>query len=519
MTGNGNGLGTIVEDISKRSSEEQEAVRETMRGITVMLDNALSSRSQILQKITGGDSRRDIDECCGYFDTIEPATYYEYYTRHDVSARVVNVLPNECWKVWPKISETDDAEEETEFEKSLALLNKQLTGDSKFDDRETNVLMSELHRVDRLSGVGDSGLLFFGFGDGQEDFAKPVAVLDEEGQRREGAAEEFPLLYLNVFDRSRFSVKTTEKNPQNRRYGKPTSYEVKFYDSDGNQTDTKIIHWHRCIYVQDNDGMPRMQQVFNRLYDLRKLFGASGEGFWTSVIQKLFFKKQEGYEDVTFDDTAKETLREDLYQFFNTLQRYLNLEGLEAYALPPQLADPMPHFELHVKAICIVIEVPYRIFMGTEEAKLAGQQDTSNWEPRVKRRQVQHCTPNIIVPVIDRLINVGTLAEPESYSVDWPDLSAPTDDAKAKIALTITEALAKWVAGNVGQAVVLADFLSIVFGGLFSDEEIQQMVENAEEQAAADEEEMEARMEEEEEKRRQEGMESHQDGSQRVSQF
>jgi hypothetical protein len=487
----------LISAADEMTNRERLEFRRACQRMTVFLENAVSARSQILQKITTTDSRRSIDESCGYpdeSDVIDAATYHQYYVRHDISARVVNMLPNECWKVQPKITETKDAEEDTEFEKSLAELNRQLSGSRKFNDEEHNFLMAKLYEADRKAGVGDFGIILLGIKDGKT-FDQPVDSIDEEGNRREGVTTNYELLYITTFDRSEVSIKETDPNEQSRRYGQPLLYEVKFYDTDGNVRNTELVHWHRVIHVPSDDGRPRMELVFNRLYDLRKVFGASGEGYWLSAIQKLFFKKQEGYEDVEMTSTQKANLREDVYQFFNSLQRHLNLEGLEAYALPPEMADPLPHFELHVKAICIVIEVPYRIFMGSEEARLAGSQDRENLEPRIKRRQRHRLTPELIVPTIDRLIAIGALVEPaQEYFVEWPDLSAPSDQDKAQVALTVTEALAKYVSGNVGQAMILADFLSFVFRGLFTDDEIETIIENALEQATEDEEEEERKL-------------------------
>ena len=106
--------------------------------------------------------------------------------------------------------------------------------------------------------------------------------------------------------------------------------------------------------------------------------------------------------------------------------------------------------------------VPYRLLLGTEEAKLAGNQDKRAWIGRVAKRQTSYCTPMIVRPFFDRLIAVGVLPQPgENYMVTWPDLDAPTDSDVAATALTRTDAMAKYVAGGVNELVPPKEYFTI----------------------------------------------------------
>jgi hypothetical protein len=93
--------------------------------------------------------------------------------------------------------------------------------------------------------------------------------------------------------------------------------------------------------------------------------------------------------------------------------------------------------------------VPYRVLLGSEEAKLASAQDKRTWNNRVARRQNNYVSPMILRPFIDRLIAVGCLPEPAQYMVVWPDLNAATDDDIAKIASNRTAAFAQYVQAGV----------------------------------------------------------------------
>jgi len=147
----------------------------------------------------------------------------------------------------------------------------------------------------------------------------------------------------------------------------------------------------------------------------------------------------------------------------NGLQRYIALEGLTANQLQTQVADPASHLECQIKNVAITLGVPFRIFLGTEEAQLAGEQDIKSWNKRLARRQNEYVTPLIIRPFIERLIAFGVLPD-VSFTVDWPDLNAPSDQEKAQVALTITDACQKYVAGNVDALIQPKDWWTMIIG-------------------------------------------------------
>jgi len=94
-----------------------------------------------------------------------------------------------------------------------------------------------------------------------------------------------------------------------------------------------------------------------------------------------------------------------------------------------------------------------------------------------------HITPNIIVPLIDRLIHFGILPEPkeDGYSVIWPDITAPTQMQKVDVGLKITESLTKFVQGGIGDSFMTkVDFLVEVLG--FDEEKAQQISDNYDEE-------------------------------------
>jgi len=229
--------------------------------------------------------------------------------------------------------------------------------------------------------------------------------------------------------------------------------------------------------------------LFNRLYDIRKIAGGSGEMFWKGAFPGYAFEVDPTIAGATLD---ADSLRTEFENYSNGLQRYLALQGVTAKSLLPQTADPKNHLDSQLKQIAIAMGVPYRIFMGSEEAKLASQQDTQAWNKRLTRRQNKYLSPYMIRPLVDRLIEVGVLPQPTEYTVHWPDLSAPSDMEKAEVLSKITEAFAKYVGGNVDMLIPPEEFLTM-FAGL-DEAEVKQIMDAAlqrQEEAATSEEEEE----------------------------
>lgn len=396
------------------------------------------------------DSTRDIDEECGYPTTITIDNYQLMYDREGIASRVVSLYPQECWQTPPEIHDTLDADE-SEFEKELITIAKK------------HNLWSYLERIDELSGIGRFGVLLLGLSDGKE--------LHEEVEQSENLA----LLFLRPFGEAAVTISTYETDTKNPRYGLPTAYELTLLDATATGTGTDVtkkalkVHHSRIVHIADNRkdsevfGIPRMKQVFNRLYDLRKLLGGSAEMFWKGAYPGYSFEVNPDLADVELDATA---MKEEFEKYSNGLQRFLAIQGVSAKSLAPQVADPNGHFEVLIKAIAISLGVPWRILLGTEEAKLAGSQDQTNWNRRLGKRRENYLTPFVIRPIIDRLVELAILPPPtdEEYDVAWQDLNTVSDKEKAQVATERTKALAQYVTSQIDALIPPKEFLTTVMG-------------------------------------------------------
>ena len=469
-----------------------EPVVPTFNQFRDLVDNVIMSRDQLIKKYL--DPRRDYNDECGYPDTsaITANDYKNLYERNGIAARVVEIMPQESWQVQPLVFEDENKETETAFEEAWMELGRELGGESWYEDDECNPVYEALERADQLSGIGHYGVLLLGLDDGKE--------LYEPAEPRRGQK----LLFLRAFDETLAQITRYENDPNNSRFGYPVEYSLTFSSVDENTsglsqtTVTRKVHWARVIHLADNlgsseiVGVPRQRPVYNRLLDLTKLYGGSAEMYWRGAFPGLSLETHPQLGgDVEVNTSA---LRGQLENYMNGLQRYLNLIGMSAKSLAPQVVDPSAQIEVQLDAICIVIATPKRIFMGSERGELASSQDSKAWNRRVQRRQSKYVTPRVIVPFVNRLIQLGVLPVPKQYGLGWPELDALSDTELAAIAVHKTEAMAKYVQGSVENLMLPIDYLTRILG--FSKDETTTIIDAVMEEMDEREEEQEQLMEE-----------------------
>lgn len=425
-----------------------------MQRLQQMVMNAVSLRRRVAKQLL--DPRRDINDECGYPETSEITTadYQTLYDRHPLARRGVQMLPKECFKVTPQIYETEDPDDNTDWEKRLADVMHGMRGDSWYRGETGSGFFETLLRMDIQSRIGRFGALFLGFDDGRK--------MEEEVDPGNGRK----LLFMRTFPESLVRVLTWERDPSNPRFGQPVTYAIDFESAEEQPQSgvqqtrqvTRQVHWSRVVHVADNlqssehFGTPEMQPYYDRLLDTNKLYGGSAEMYWRGALPGFAFL---GRPEIGSDPNADlSSMRDDVEQFMNTLQRYTMLFGMDVKSLAPQVVDPTPQIDVQITAICIIGGYPKRIYMGSERGELASGQDDQQWNDVVRARQHMQVTPRLIVPLIDRLIMAKVLPEPkEGYDVGWPDLHAVTDEQRAANALTIAKALSAFLQGQVDQLV------------------------------------------------------------------
>lgn len=446
-----------------------------------LVGNALLSRDALFRNYL--DPRRDIDDEVGYpkTDELTSRIYRVLYDREAIAARVVDVLPDESWMTYPTIFETERPDEETKFEKAWKDLTSELNGGSHFRGEEGSPIWEYLQRLDRLSGIGRFGVLLVGLDDGQD--------LEREPQARSGAS----LLFLRPFDESAVEIARFESDVNNPRFGHPTQYSIelgepnsesssRFVETQSSSGSKKVkVHWKRVIHVADNlgnsevFGIPRMRSVYNRIWDLRKLYAGSAEMYWRGAFPGLSIETNPRLGPNVQVDRSE--MRSMMEKYMTGLQRYLTLVGMNAKSLAPQVVDPSKQIEVQLDAIAVKIGVPKRIFKGSERGELASSQDDAMFNDRLRARQNGYLSPRVIAPFVDRLINLGVLPKPsQGFRISWPDLESLTDDERAQVAERRSRAMMSYTTGGVSAIMEPIDFLTRELG--YTKGEAESILEN-----------------------------------------
>ena len=448
------------------------------------LFNAITNHAYSREAFVRRGEKRDIDVECGYPNFIDVEAYQRMYQR-ELGNRVVSFFPQECWKYDPTVYEIgtnerseDDLDVDTPFEKAVKDLNDNLN------------LWHYFERADVDSRIGHFGLLFLGLNDGKGSFAEPVMAFDKEGQPVGGPLD-LELKYLRVFSERLVSVSQWETDKTNMRYANPVMYKVKFFNPEelldgGSPQPSDMaeseVHWTRVVHIAENAEViapPAQECVYNRLLDIRKVVGGSGEMFWQSAAPGIAFEVNPDIQDALMDP---ESIRQEFERYVNKLQKYIAVQGATVKSLSPQVADPEGHLMANLKLITINLGSPLRVFMGSEQAHLASSQDLKSWNGRVGRRQEKHCHARIIQPTFTRLIQYGCLPAPGSgkYMTWWPDLDTPSDKDKADVADRIMSAVEKYARSGASLLLTEPFFWTEVVG--FDQDTAMEIVRSAEQQ-------------------------------------
>lgn len=402
-----------------------------------------------LGEMYGGD--REVYDVLGYKHDIEATDYRAKFQRQDIARRIVEKPAKDTWKRPPEV--TDDPDNETEFDKAVERL---------VDEHN---LWNLLTRADIATGIGEYGIIFIGFADGQP--------LDEPVN--EGVISGIDdISYLSPFAQDRVVDwelgRDKDLDPSDPRYNKPVEYTISFSDVDDDPDDEDFwedVHWTRVIHIAENrvesdlKGAPRLEPVYNRLDDLEKVVGASAEMFWGGADRKLQF-------DIDSDDASNiptsqlEGLDDEVSKLVHDMQSHIKTINTDVEVIGGEEPDPSGVIDEILKFISGAKGIPQRILTGSERGELASSQDRATWFGNIESRQISFAEPEMLRAILDRFIRFGALPEPLNsiYDVNWPNLFELTEVEKAEVMNKRAQALNK--AAPSGNTDVLATTEQII---------------------------------------------------------
>jgi hypothetical protein len=427
--------------------------QQQLANMSVML-----SRAQLAARLGNQyGSDRNVYQALGYPTSLAYDQYYAQYERQDIAKAIIDRPIKATWNGDIKVVQIDQ-KDETDFEKAWKDIWSKLQ------------LKSKLIRLDKLSCIGDYGVLLLGLDDVKrpDDWIKPVT----SGTRK--------LLYVKPLGEDSAQLDTYETNPNNERYGLPTIYNIGIKNPDyaaGQQMTISQqirVHYSRVLHVtgelleSEFVGVPVLQAVYNRLMDLEKLVGASAEMFWrgarpgyTGVVDKEF----------TLTDPMKVALQEQLDEYEHNLRRFLVNQGIDISALDMQVADPINHVDIQLQMISAVTGIPKRILIGSERGELASTEDKGSWLELIQERQKNYAEMRILRPLIDFCIKYNMIPNPSSpYTILWPDVFAPSEKERALVGQIRASALQSYMNNPTAEIVVPPEIFYQYFLGLEDDD-------------------------------------------------
>jgi len=416
---------------------------------------------------------KDIDKSCDYPKRSQHNCYFyrDLYDYVGIATRVIEIYPQECWKDNPFVYETNK-KTPTPFEKKV---------NSWIESPKLNP-WSILKNADIASGIGRFSIIFFGFNDGK-GFDTPVGEYDSNTDTLKPIEKDLELMYTRVFDESRVTILETEGDTSSPRYGLPTKYSVNFdserfvaIDSKGTFTSTQDnvkkqeIHWTRVIHIAERTldcdylSTPILKNLIPYIWDIRKVGGGSAEMFWKSAFPGLAFTTQkEVWQSGNRPEMDEESLKEQVKNWQEGLERALSAVGVDITMLSPKIADPSKHMEQALVLLCGTVGCPVKVLLGTQAGHLASQEDSTYWNDKVKSRNEQYVSPKMIRTYFGRLIELGCCPKPKQMKIEWAKTNIP-DATKADIALKKTQALSQFAGSNARFGFPLYDFLTEILG-------------------------------------------------------
>jgi len=430
--------------------------KEVTVNATSLPTRAVTSSYGIQYQFNGD---RSVNESCGYPDTITINDYFNTYGRNDIAKRIVEANPDYTWMLKPDITSKMDSST-TKFDRAVKSVFKK------------NKVYDYLRKLDVLSGIGRFAILVVGVNDNRP-LEKPIGKATE-------------ITYLQPYGEDKVTISKVEDDPTSPRYGLPVIYSVT-RNSNITQSSTVgttnanaaistvKVHYTRVIHVADECldsdlfGYPRLEPVYNLLMNIQKLTGGSAEMFWRGGFPGVVYEVDPEARIPEDKRNEIQTAAEDFTHRFN---RTIVTEGMKVRSLEQDLADPRSAFDINISLIASTTKIPQRLLIGSEQGKLASQQDGVTWYNRCELRRQDQGEERILRPFINKLMSIGILPQVDDYYVIWPEYETSTDQEKAEVFLKVTTGLNQYAqAKAIVPSLPIRFFLKYNLG--ISDDEIK----------------------------------------------
>lgn len=364
----------------------------------------------------------------GYQQSLCFDDYLNAYQRNPAATAAVDKLLRKCWQEAPRIKELREGEDEanddkpTAWEKTVSDLFRSLK------------LWGKVREADKRRMIGRFSAVILRIADGRE-------VSQPAGSGK--LADIIPVYEGQL----RVTAWDSDLNSQN--FGLPAMYQYRTRLPEGNHVDTqgqpekwKDVHPSRVVIHCDGevrdmfDSVPLLRSGFNRLADLEKISGSSGESYRKNASRTLVFKfdRESDVADAVksaYGNDAKvsDVLDEKARDMNTSIDASAVMQGGDLNTLQVTVADPTGPWTVAANEFAASVGIPFTILFGQQTGRLASAEDQKDWAMTAMSRQSGDIDP-FIDRLLHRLMQIGAIPAMELFCIEWCDLLAPSDSEK-----------------------------------------------------------------------------------------
>ncbi len=394
--------------------------------------------------------QRNLDRALGRLEDIEPSNYTYRANRGDIASLIISKLPKAAWKFGAKIIEDEDASSSTPWELEVAELFERLN------------IWWLLREADIESRKGRYAIVVIGVPSSYGRFETELTPLLSPND----------LLYLTPYNESQARITKRITDKSDPRVGWPLEYQVTLDDHQHIK-----VHRSRVIHIADSMTpfmCPILEKTWDRLDDYDKVVGGASETTWQSKGTLWTTQPDTTFESSELQAIPGSDTDVDAYTSPTNIEGMITalrhdaladviLEGIDAKQLGGTVPNVSPLARLLIRVIMGTQEIPERVALGTEEGKLAGEQDSAEWGETIVCHWNGPCT-RYTKQTISKLVELNVLTAPAGvYQVVRPKVDKHTAKDLAEITRIYSRANRDNVTAQ-GEIVLTTDEIREVIG-------------------------------------------------------
>lgn len=370
-----------------------------------------------------------------------------------IASRVVSYWPTVTWGDGFYVIENDD-KDLTPFEQAIR------------DIIDTHSVVDTFTSLDIEAGTGHYACLFLGINSGGAlDFSKEIPKNINN-----------QITWIKPLHQLQAEVTDIVTDPSSPDWGKPFMYKVypyklvnRFGKTITDSTKSFPVHHSWIIHYSPNAigstlyGQPDLAKVWDILDDLELISGSYAQIFFKTARSLFISSLKDG---VAWDDELVAKFRAEVDQATKEFNSHMITDGFETDVLNPSNKSIQAEIGSYMTLLSVVLSVSRRILEGTEEGKLAGEQDRQNTGDVARRRRSRQ-GEKLVRAFVDRLIKYQVIEAPvdkeNKYRVEFNEQEEMTLKEKIVALKDITQANKNQRDANGEQAMSPVEYRDLLF--------------------------------------------------------